>query len=144
MLRRRARDLSVSAWLVDIRVVQPHCRPELTAPHESGQFIRNQVMQQYDTSNSKPPSTEPEIIPPGADWQQVSRIWPSTGQHHTIRVQITPVGPLGFAAFVLLMVILAFVGIAVLLGAALVGVAAAGLLIVGGLVSSVLRRQFRR
>ena len=144
MLRRRARDLSEPAWLVDIRVVQARCRPELTAPHESGQFIRNQVMQQYDMPNSKPPSTEPEIIPPGGDWQQVSRIWPSTSQHHTIRVQITPLGPVGFAAFVFLMVIVAFAGIALLLGVALVGVAAAGVLIIGGIVSSVLRRQFRR
>jgi len=101
-------------------------------------------MQQQNMPDSKPPSTQPEIIPPGADWQQASRICPSTGQHHTIRVQITPVGPLGFAAFVLLMVILAFAGITLLLGVALVGVAAAGVLIVGGLVSSVLHRQFRR
>jgi hypothetical protein len=35
-------------------------------------------------------------------------------------------------------------GIALLLGAALVGVAAAGVLIIGGMVASVLRRQFRR
>jgi len=35
-------------------------------------------------------------------------------------------------------------GIALLLGAALVGVAAAGVLIIGGMVSSVLRRQFQR
>ena len=35
-------------------------------------------------------------------------------------------------------------GIALLLGAALVGVVAAGVLIIGGMVSSVLRRQFRR
>ena len=143
MLRRRARPLGA-------RLARPykgahaHCRPELTAPHESDQFFRNQIMQQQDMPNSKPPSTEPEIIPPGADWQQVSRIWPSTGQHHTIRVQITPVGPLGFAAFVLLMVILAFAGIALLLGAALLGVAAAGVLIIGGIVSGVLRGQFPR
>ena len=101
-------------------------------------------MQQQGMPNSKPPSTEPEIIPPGADWQQGSRMWPSTSQHHTIRVQIVPLRLVGFAAFVLLMVILAFAGITLLLGVALVGVAAAGVLIVGGLVSSVLHRQFRR
>jgi hypothetical protein len=102
-------------------------------------------MQQQDMPHSKPPSTEPEIIPPGADWQRMSRIWPSTSQHHTIRrVQITPLGLVDFAAFLLLMVILAFAGIALLLGAALVGVAAAGVLIIGGIVSGVLRRQFTR
>ena len=101
-------------------------------------------MQQHDMANWKLPSTEPDIIPPGAGWQQVSRIWPSTRQQHTIRVQMTPLGPVGFAAFVFLVVILAFAGIALLLGAALVGVAAAGVLIIGGIVSNVLRRQFRR
>src|SRR5215469_8977027 len=101
-------------------------------------------MQQQDMSDSKPPSTEPEIIAPGANWQRASRIWASTGQHGVVRVQITPPGPVGVAALVLLLVILAFAGVALLLGAALVGVAAAGVLIIGGMVSSVLRRQFRR
>ena len=42
------------------------------------------VMHQQDTPGSKPPSTEPEIIPPGADWQRVSRAWASSGPapHH--------------------------------------------------------------
>ena len=98
-------------------------------------------MGQRDRLEAKPPSTEPEIIPPDASRQRVSRIWLSTGQHRTIRFQTIP---LGFVGFVLLLVILAVAGIALLLGAALVGIAAASVLIVGGIVSSVLRRQFRR
>ena len=101
-------------------------------------------MHQQDMPGAKPPSTEPEIIPPGADWRRGSRIWASAGQHHTTRMWITPLGPLGLVFFVLLVVILAFAGIALLFGAALVGIAATGVLLVGGIVSSVLRGQFRQ
>jgi hypothetical protein len=138
------RDLSVPACLVHIRMFQSHCRPDLTAPHDWGQVIWEPVMRQQDMPTTEPPSTEPEIIPPGADWQRRSRIWVSTGQDRIVRLQITPLGAVGFPGFVLLIVILAIAGIALLLGAALVGVAAAGVLIIGGIVSAVLRRQFRR
>jgi hypothetical protein len=107
-------------------------------------FIRDHVMQHQDIPEARPPSTDPEIIPPGINWQERSRVWQSTGHRHTIRVQCTPVGPLGFAGFVLLMVILGFVGVALLVGAALVATAAAGMLISGGVVYGILRRQFRR
>jgi hypothetical protein len=56
--------------------------------------------------------------------------------------------PLGgaslLAIFLLLVGVLAFVGMALLLGAALVGIAAAGVLIIGGILSNLSRRQFRR
>ena len=89
-------------------------------------------MHQQDMAGAKLPSTEPEITPPGADWQRMSRTWQFAGQHHTTRVWITPPGPIGFALFVLLIVILAFAGVVLLFGAALVGIAATGVLIVGG------------
>jgi len=101
-------------------------------------------MHQQDMAGAKLPSTEPEIIPPDADWQRMSRTWAFADQHHTTRVWITPPGPIGFALFVLLIGILAFAGVVLLFGAALVGIAATGVLIVGGIVSSVLRGQFRR
>lgn len=101
-------------------------------------------MNQQDMPGAKPPSIEPEIIPPSADWQRVSRIWVSAGRHHTTRMWITPPGPVGFVFFLLLTLILAFAGVALLVGAALVGIAATGVLLVGGIVSSVLRGQFRR
>jgi hypothetical protein len=99
-------------------------------------------MRQQDMPGAKPPSIEPEIIPPGG--QRVSQSWASASQHHTTRVWITPLGPVGFVFFVLLIVILAFAGVALLFGAALVGIAATGVLLVLGIVSSVLRGQFRR
>jgi hypothetical protein len=105
-------------------------------------FIRDHMLQQQP--NAKAPSTEPEIIPPGADGPRASRIWVSTGRYHTTRIQITPLGRVGIAFFMLLIGILALAGIALLLGAALVGIAAGGVLIVGGIISSLSRRPFRR
>ena len=101
-------------------------------------------MQQQPMPKAKTPYTEPEIIPPGADWPRASRIWVSTGPHHTTRIQITRLGPVAIALFALLIGIFALAGIALLLGAALVGVAAVGVLIVGGIISSLSRRPFRR
>ena len=90
------------------------------------------------------PYAEPEIIPPGADRPRSSRIWISTGPHHTTRIQLPRLGPVGIALFVLLIGILALVGLVLLFGAALVGVVAAGVLIGGGIFSSLSRRSFRR
>jgi hypothetical protein len=102
------------------------------------------MMRQQPMPKAKAPYTEPEIIPPGADWPRASRIWVSTGPHHTTRIQITRLGPVGIAFFMLLIGILALAGMALLLGAALVGIAAGGVLIVGGIISSLSRRPFRR
>jgi hypothetical protein len=102
------------------------------------------MMQQQPMPRAETPYTEPEIIPPGADWPGAPRTWVSTGPHHTTRIQITRLGPVGIAFFMLLIGILALAGMALLLGAALVGVAAGGVLIVAGIVSSLFRRPFRR
>ena len=102
-------------------------------------------MQQHTTPMAEtPPYAEPEIIPPGADWPRSSQMWISTGTHHTTRIQIARLGPVGIALFLLLIGILALAGLVLLLGAALVGVVAAGVLIGGGIFSSLSRRSFRR
>src|SRR5215831_16266985 len=90
------------------------------------------MMQQQPMPKAKTPYTEPEIIPPGADWPRASRIWVSTGPHHSTRITITRLGPVGIAFFALLIGILALAGMALLVGAALVGIAAGVVLIVGG------------
>jgi hypothetical protein len=102
------------------------------------------MMQQQPTPKAEMPYIEPEIIPPGLDWPRSSRIWVSTGPRHTTHIQITRLGPIGIALFVLLIGILASVGLVLLLGAALVGVVAAGVLIWRGIFSSLSRRPFRR
>jgi len=45
-------------------------------------------MQQQPTPKAETLDTEPEIIPPDTDWPSSSRIWVSTGPHHTTRIQI--------------------------------------------------------
>ena len=102
------------------------------------------MMQQQTTPKAKRPYAEPEIIPPGADWPRASRICGSTGAHQRIRIQITRLGPVGIALFALLIGILAFAGMAILVGAALIGIAAGAVIIVGGILSSLSRRPFRR
>jgi hypothetical protein len=102
------------------------------------------MMQQQPTPKAKTPYSEPEIIPPGADWPRASRIWVFTGAHHNTRIQTTRLAPVGIALFALLIGILALAGVALLVGAALVGVAAGAVLIVGGILSSLSRRPFRR
>ena len=101
-------------------------------------------MQQQPMPEAKTPYTEPEIIPPSADWPRTSRIWVSIGPHHSTRIRITRLGPVGIALFGLLIGILALAGMALLVGAALVGIAAGAVLIVGGILSSLSRRPFRR
>ena len=101
-------------------------------------------MQQQPMPKAKTAYTEPEIIPPGADWPRTSRIWVSTGPHHTTRIQIRRLGPLGIALLALLTGILALAGMTLLLGAVLIGIAAGGVLIVGRIISGISRRPFRR
>jgi hypothetical protein len=101
-------------------------------------------MQQKPIPKAKTPHTEPEIIPPGTDWPRASRIWVSAGLHHTTRIQITRPGPVRIALFALLIGILGLAGMALLLGAALVGIAAGGVLIVSAMISSLSRHPFRR
>ena len=84
------------------------------------------------------------IIPPDVDWPSSSRIWESTSPHHTTRIQIRRVGPLGIALFVLLVGLLPLAGLVLLLGAALVGVVIAGVLIGGRIFSSLSHHPFRR
>jgi hypothetical protein len=55
-----------------------------------------------------------------------------TGPHHTAPIQISRLGPFGIARFVLLIGNLALAGMALLLGTAVLGIAAGGALIVGG------------
>ena len=99
-------------------------RSHMTAVHPS-----EISMQQQPTPKAETPHIEPEIIPPGADWPRSSRIWISTGPHHTTRIQIARLGPVGITLSVLLVGILALAGLVLLLGAALIGVVAAGVLI---------------
>ena len=102
------------------------------------------MTQQEPTSEAGRRQAEPEIIPPGADWAGKSRIWVPAGTHHTMRVRITRLGPVGIAALMLMIGILVLAGLMLVIGFALVGLAAAGVLVVGAILSGLLRSLSQR
>ena len=107
-------------------------------------LIRDQMTQQELTPRAGTRQADPEIIPPGADRAGRSRIWVSAAPDYTMRIQMTKLGPLGTVVLMLTIGILGVAGLTLLLGFALVGLAAAGMLMVGAIVSGLLRRLSRR
>jgi hypothetical protein len=91
------------------------------------------------------PRSEPEIIPPDRSgarrpWRS-DPAWGATDGVH--RVYVTRIGPFGFVLLVLVVVILAAVAFLMLLGAFLVVIPLAGLLLVAAVIAG-LMRGFRR
>jgi hypothetical protein len=91
------------------------------------------------------PRSEPEIIPPGeADarsrWGS-ARAWTSAGSQ---RVYVARVGPFGFAMAALAIAIIAAIIFLLLLGAFVIVIPLAGLLLAAAVVTSMLRGSFRR
>ena len=85
---------------------------------------------------------EPEIIPPGAYPAGRSRIWVSAAPHYTMRIRMTRLGPAGIVMLLLMIGLLGLAGLTLLLGFALVGLTAAGVLMVGS-IAGLLRRLSR-
>jgi hypothetical protein len=87
------------------------------------------------------PRIEPEIIPPGdarARWQG------AFDGRATQRIYVARLGPFGFAMVALAVAFLAAVILILLLGAFLIWIPIAGLLLVIAVVTSMLRGSFRR
>jgi hypothetical protein len=101
-------------------------------------------MTQQPTPKAGTRQAEPEIIPPGADLAGDSRIRVSAGPHQTMRIRITRLGPVSTALLMLMIGILGLAGLLLVLGFALVCLAAAGVLVVGAIVSGILRSLSRR
>jgi hypothetical protein len=89
------------------------------------------------------PRVEPEIIPPGDPRARSAdaRMWRSDG---TQRVYVARVGPFGFAMVALLAALLAALVFLLVLGAFVIVIPLAGLLLAAVIVSSMLRGSFRR
>ena len=89
------------------------------------------------------PKLEPEIIPPGeadARWDGAAR-WSSTG---TYRVHVTRIGPLGFLLIALAVAVLAVLVLILVLGAFLIWIPIAGLLLAAAVISGLWRgRRWR-
>jgi hypothetical protein len=104
------------------------------------ELIQDQMTQQEPTLTKGTRQSEPEIIPPGADPDGRSRICASAAPHYTIRIRMTRLGPAGIVMLLLMIGILGLAGLTLLLGFALVGLTAAGVLTVGSIISGLVRR----
>ena len=98
------------------------------------------MTQQKPTLTEGTRQTEPEIIPPGADPAGRSRICVSAAPHYTMRIRMRRLGPMGMVMLLLMIGILGLAGLTLLLGFALVGLTAAGVLAVGSIISGLVRR----
>jgi hypothetical protein len=121
-------------------LADPLSSPPPLSHMTSKALIWDQMTQQDPTPIQGPRQVEPEIIPPRVAPVGRSRIRISAAPHYTMRIEMTRLGPVGIVMLVLIIVILGLAGLTLLLGFALVGLAAAGVLIVGAILSGLLRR----
>jgi len=90
------------------------------------------------------PRVEPEIIPPGHPdrrWDEGMRV---DGRHHGQRIYVAQVGPFGFAMAALAVAIIAALAILLVLGAFVVLIPFAGLVLAAAVIFSLFRGSFRR
>jgi len=93
-----------------------------------------------EPSNRRP---EPEIIPPGAPLPRGSGVWVAHDARETHHVYIRPIGPVGIALLTLAIGVAAAFAIVILLGAAVFGLAAIGVLTIAGIIAGLLRGPSR-
>jgi hypothetical protein len=88
------------------------------------------------------PRHEPEIIPPDSDSGRRSAWPPSHGFNQTRggRIYVTRIGPLGFALLLLIVGLFAGVLLLALIGAALIWIPIAAVLLIAAAITGVLRR----
>jgi hypothetical protein len=89
------------------------------------------------------PRHEPEIIPPDRDSGRSSAWPPSHGydQRRSQRIYVTRIGPLGFALLMLIVGLFAGVLLLALIGAALIWIPVAAVLLIVAAIAGVLRRR---
>ncbi len=91
-----------------------------------------------DKPTRRPP--DPEIIPPGQPlYHRDSAIWESRDAGSVSRVYVRQVGPLGAILLALGIGAAAVFGIFLLLGTAIIGLAAIGALVIAGMIAGILR-----
>jgi hypothetical protein len=99
-------------------------------------------MDQRPVRGPEQPRVEPEIIPPG-DTDARPR-WASFNGRGTHRVYVARIGPFGFAMLVLAIAALVAFVLLFLLGAFVILIPLAGLLLAAAVITSFLRGSFRR
>jgi hypothetical protein len=89
------------------------------------------------------PRSEPEIIPPGAEFRPQSDIGADFYIRRGTRIRVTRPGPLATAAVVAGIAVLGVLGLLMLLGTLLIGAAAAGAVMLLALIARRLRSLAR-
>jgi hypothetical protein len=106
-----------------------------TSPHSSGS---DAVSRQPETRPDMPRS-EPEIIPPGAEFPRRPAHDSVFDTRNGIRIHVVRPGPLGIAAIIVGAGIVGALSFVMLLGTLLIGAAAAGTIVLIALISRLLR-----
>lgn len=97
-------------------------------------FERDQRM--TEPANRHP---EPEIIPPGVPLPRGARVWVASNPHGTGQIHVRPIGPIGMALLTLGIGAIAGLALLFLLGTAIIGLAAIGVLTIAGVIAGLLR-----
>jgi hypothetical protein len=90
------------------------------------------------------PRSEPEIIPPGERTGRSRRIDGRTWSSGTQRIYVARVRPFGFAMVALAIAVIAALVFLLVLGAFVILIPLAGLLLAAAVITSMLRGSFRR
>jgi len=94
------------------------------------------------------PRSEPEIIPPDRDRRDRRRdrsaAWIEVDAHGTRRIYVRRIGPGGFILLALLVAVFAALVFVVLVGAVLIWIPVAILLVMAALIGGLARRYMRR
>ena len=101
-------------------------------------------MDQRPVPGPDQPRSEPEIILPGESGARSRRVDGRMWSSGTRRIYVARVGPFGFAMVALLAALLAALVFLLVLGAFVIVIPLAGLLLAAVIVSSMLQRSFRR
>jgi hypothetical protein len=115
-----------------------NCHLPAHDPHQRRHFEKAHRMSE---PANRPP--EPEIIPPGAPLPRGARVWVSSDTGGTQRIYVKPIGPVGLALLTLGVGVGAAFLIVFLLGAAVFGLAAVGVLTLVGIIAGLLRGPAR-
>ena len=90
-------------------------------------------------ANPIDPRPEPEIIPPGAPLPGERGMWISGDIHRTHYVYTTRLGPVSTTLLMLAGGAIATLAVLFLLGTAVIGLAAVGVLTIAGVIAGILR-----
>jgi hypothetical protein len=119
-------------------------KPEIGAHFFRKVLQREAVMTQRPVPGGDRPRVEPEIIPPGDPRSRAgdARMWRSADG--TQRIYVARVGPFGFAMVAFVIALFAALVFLFVLGAFVILIPLAGLILAIAILSSLLRGPFRR